>query len=133
MDLNFDDLDGQPMRLMWCQRDPALRRSGEGNLFLKNLADHVDSQAIYETFSKFGAMLSCKVGWLTLCLLLIFSMALQVVYDGNGKSKGYGFIHFEKEQSAKEAVEKMPQPNRFQRGYQRPLYSRAPAESYTNV
>ncbi len=61
VDLNFDDLDGQPMRLMWCQRDPALRRSGKGNLFLKNLADHVDSKAIYETFSMFGAILSCKV------------------------------------------------------------------------
>jgi polyadenylate-binding protein len=38
---------------------------------------------------------------------LLFSMALQVVYDGNGKSKGFGFIHFEKEQSAKEAIEKV--------------------------
>jgi polyadenylate-binding protein len=30
-----------------------------------------------------------------------------VVLDGNGKSKGFGFIHFEKEQSAKEAIEKV--------------------------
>lgn len=33
--LNYAPLNGKPMRLMWSHRDPANRRSGVGNIFIK--------------------------------------------------------------------------------------------------
>ncbi|XP_060857795.1 polyadenylate-binding protein 4-like [Metopolophium dirhodum] len=88
--MNFDILKGRPMRIMWSQRDPCLRKSGVGNVFIKNLDRSIDNKAMYDTFSAFGNILSCKV-----------------VDDETGQSKGYGFVHFETEQSATQSIEKV--------------------------
>uniref|UniRef100_A0A915N9M3 Polyadenylate-binding protein n=1 Tax=Meloidogyne javanica TaxID=6303 RepID=A0A915N9M3_MELJA len=88
--MNFDLLLNKPIRIMWSQRDPSIRRSGAGNIFIKNLDKHIDTKAIYDTFSMFGNILSCKVA----C-------------DLEGNSKGYGFIHFETEDAANKAIEKV--------------------------
>ena len=61
--MNFDSLSGKPIRLMWSQRDPAQRRSGQNNIFIKNLDKIIDNKSIYDTFSLFGNILSCKVSW----------------------------------------------------------------------
>lgn len=88
--MNFDIVKGKPIRIMWCQRDPALRKSGIGNVFIKNLDKNIDNKAMYDTFSAFGNILSCKVA-----------------LDDNSLSKGYGFVHFESEEAAKTAIEKV--------------------------
>ena len=47
-------------------------------------------QALHDTFTAFGNILSCKVA-----------------QDPTGASKGYGFVHYEKDESARLAIEKV--------------------------
>ena len=50
----------------------------------------IDSKALHDTFSVFGSILSCRVA-----------------LDESGVSKGHGFVQFEQDESAQNAIEKV--------------------------
>ncbi|KAL1731562.1 hypothetical protein EV714DRAFT_208568 [Schizophyllum commune] len=85
--LNYSSIKNRPCRIMWSQRDPALRKTGQGNIFIKNLDEQIDNKALHDTFAAFGNVLSCKVAT-----------------DEHGNSKGYGFVHYETAEAAENAI-----------------------------
>ncbi|KAK2366705.1 polyadenylate-binding protein [Trifolium repens] len=88
--LNFTPLNGKPIRIMFSHRDPSIRKSGFANVFIKNLDTSIDNKALHDTFASFGTVLSCKIA-----------------LDCNGQSRRYGFVQFDNDVSAQNAIEKL--------------------------
>ncbi|KAL0186483.1 hypothetical protein M9458_018153, partial [Cirrhinus mrigala] len=49
--MNYEVIKGRPIRII---------KSGVGNIFIKNMDESIDNKALYDTFSAFGNILSCK-------------------------------------------------------------------------
>ncbi|KAK7351631.1 hypothetical protein VNO77_11220 [Canavalia gladiata] len=88
--LNFTPLNNKHIRIMYSHRDPSVRKSGAANIFVKNLDKAIDHKALHDKFSAFGNILSCKIAT-----------------DASGQSKGFGFVQFENEESAQNAIDKL--------------------------
>ncbi|XXG76486.1 hypothetical protein AAC387_Pa08g0825 [Persea americana] len=55
-----------------------------------NLDKAIDNKALHDTFSTFGNNLSCKIAT-----------------DASGQSKAYGFVQFDLEEAAQNAIDKL--------------------------
>ncbi|KAK8596827.1 hypothetical protein V6N13_001436 [Hibiscus sabdariffa] len=115
--LNFTPLNNKPIRIMYSQRDPSLRKSGTANIFIKNLDKSIDHKALYDTFSSFGNILSCKISTDDDTiddekLKELFSefgniTSSKVMCDPSGISKGSGFVAFSTPEEASRALAEM--------------------------
>ncbi|KIM80066.1 hypothetical protein PILCRDRAFT_822912 [Piloderma croceum F 1598] len=87
--LNSTLIKNCPCRVRWSQRDPSLRKpnTGPGHIIIKNLDEQIDNTALRNVFAGFGNILSCKVAT-----------------DNTGGLEGYGFVHYEKVDSADAAI-----------------------------
>lgn len=81
--------DGKECRISWSMRDPTFRKTGT-NLFISNLPADLDNKSLYEIFSVFGEILSSKI-----------------VNDEKNVSRGYGYVHFAKDEDANIAIVKL--------------------------
>lgn len=77
-------------RVARIQRDPTQRKSGVTNVVVKGLPAEMDGAQLKESFGNYGRIVSIKVPT-----------------DEKGLSRGYAYIMYEKEESAKKAVEEM--------------------------
>ncbi|KAG9126535.1 Protein phosphatase PP2A regulatory subunit B [Ceratobasidium sp. 392] len=85
--LNYSIIENRPCRIMWSQRDPALRKTGQGSIFIKNLDEGIDNKALHTAFAAFRNVFSCKVAT-----------------DEIGNSRRHGFVHYETAESAEAAI-----------------------------
>jgi len=99
--MNHAFVKGQHIRVMWSQRDPSIRKNGLGNIFIKNLEKSIDNKALFDTFGFFGKILSCKVA--TRRSEKIKNGKKEIIEE----SLGFGFVHFEKQKSAEDAILKV--------------------------
>jgi len=85
--LNNTPIRGKICRIMWSNRDPTERKSGVGNIFIRNLDQLIGSKELHDTFSQFGNIISVKIP-----------------VDENGRSRKYGYVHFEQPECAEKAI-----------------------------
>jgi len=88
--MNFTPINSKPCRLMWSERNPEKRKRHEANLFICNLHPTIDNKTLFDTFSMFGDILSCKIQT-----------------DDNGVSLGYGFVHYTTKSAAEKALQRV--------------------------
>ncbi|KAL7082637.1 hypothetical protein ACP275_14G112800 [Erythranthe tilingii] len=89
-ELNFTLLKEKRIRVSYSNRDTRARKTGAGNVFVKNLDKEIDHKILHSVFSPFGTIASAKVET-----------------DKSGKSRGYGFVQYTTEQSARLAVDNL--------------------------
>lgn len=87
-ELNYEDINGRACHIRLLQRDPSIRRSGAGSIFIRNLDKSITSRQLFDTLSDFGEIIFCNLAM-----------------DENRHSKGYALVCYETEESACSVVE----------------------------
>ncbi|KAK3506339.1 hypothetical protein QTP70_021894 [Hemibagrus guttatus] len=82
---HFEPLLGRPMSVMWSQWEPKANTIKGGKIFIRNLDWSVNSISLFDTFSEFGRIVSCKAV----------------------ESKGFGYVQYESAKAAALAIERL--------------------------
>ena len=85
--LNMRRVKGKALNIMWHERDNSIRYNNEANLFVKGISQNANPRDIYELFSKYGEIISCKI-----------------CEDEDGNLLGYGYINYYNLESAEKAI-----------------------------
>jgi polyadenylate-binding protein len=86
--LNYSKVAKKTIRISWYNREPNnFRAHPEYNIFVKKLHKNVTGKEFHDYFSKFGNIISAKV-----------------VEDDEGEIVGYGFVLYDSEDSANNAI-----------------------------
>ena len=85
--LNMRRLKGKALNIMWLEKDNSIRYNNEANLFVKGISTDASPREIYELFSKYGEIISCKI-----------------CEDEDGNLLGYGYINYYNLDSAENAI-----------------------------
>ncbi|KAG7313746.1 hypothetical protein KOW79_000031, partial [Hemibagrus wyckioides] len=87
---NFELLLERPMRVMWSNWEPTAKPIKGGNIFIRNLDWSIDCTSLFDTFSVFGRIVSCKVRALSCCGI-----------------KRFGYVQYESAEAAALAIERL--------------------------
>ncbi|XP_060721738.1 uncharacterized protein LOC132852144 [Tachysurus vachellii] len=82
---DFELLLERPMRVMWSRFERMLNWTNRSNIIIKNLDKSIQSVDLFDTFSVFGKIVSCKVV----------------------ESKGFGYVQFESQEAAASAINRL--------------------------
>ena len=86
--LNYSKLAKKTLRISWYNRDSGNYRDKiENNVFVKKIAKEISQKEFNDYFKKFGNVISSKIA-----------------EDEEGESMGYGFVLYDSEEGAKNAI-----------------------------
>jgi polyadenylate-binding protein len=87
--LNYQPiLHNRTCRMMWTQPNSTLRRSGIGNVCVKNLPLNYQTRQLHNLFYQYGSIVSCRIS----------------EYRGN-RGTSHGFVQFRTQEEADHAIE----------------------------
>jgi polyadenylate-binding protein len=85
--LNMRRMKGKALNIMWHEKDNSIRYNNKANIFVKGISLNANPRDIYELFSKYGEIISCKI-----------------CEDEDGNLLGYGYINYYNLESAENAI-----------------------------
>ncbi len=86
-EMNNQTLMGNALRIVKSTSEPKFEK--DANLLVKNIDKEVTQQEIYDKFSAFGNVVSCKLE----------------TYPNSKESRGYAYVQFEKPEDAQRAID----------------------------
>ena len=88
-EVNYSRVMNKTVRLAWYDREIGnSREKPENNIFVKNIPREVTAKQFHDHFSQYGLIVSAKIA-----------------EDEEGDSLGYGYVLYDKSESAKKAIE----------------------------
>ncbi|OBZ85918.1 Polyadenylate-binding protein, cytoplasmic and nuclear [Choanephora cucurbitarum] len=85
--MNYSLILGRPCRIMVAERDSTKRKANSANIVVKNLPPTVDGKALYDTFSQWGNVVSCRI-----------------IRNPNA-TRGYGYVNYDTFNAAERAIQ----------------------------
>jgi RNA recognition motif-containing protein len=93
-EFNYSKIDNSVIHMSLADAETEqIRKSGKGNLIVKNLAWNIEDFQLHQIFREYGEIISCMIS------------------RQNGHSKGFGFVQFRKPEEA--AIAKKNLDGRF--------------------